>query len=490
MDTRLSRLNGGMAQGVLSLYRRFIEPRSKTEDLRRREFILNIFLLASIGLSFIFSVLVLYNTMNMPGYRGVPFPVMFGILSAFSLLLAGSRRGYVRSAIVALLVLYFIPITYAFTVWGVDMPQGILGLGFLVAVVGALLGTRASFAAWFVFAALILTLTALQTKGVIVPRSYWRLEVLDVQDAFAICITLLLMTVVAWLSNREIKKSLHRAQASEAALMEERDSLEMKVQERTRELQRLQAEQVAQLHPLVEFGRLASGFFHDLASPLTAISLNLEQLTRVPLDPQNARGHADRAFHATKRAESYLKAVRNQVQQREILTRFSLAEEIAQALQVLEYRSRLEGTEILFLEKHPGLQTYGNPFKFSKVITNLVMNALDACEGLPPGALRRVEVELGYAGGMVVCQVRDTGPGIAPSHRSSIFEPFFTTKTSDRGIGIGLSIVKDVVERDFLGTVSADCPPEGGTCFTVTFPIRTEHPCELFVDPRSSPCPS
>lgn len=479
MDILITSVRRAVAQGVHILYERFIRPRADSEDLRRREYLLNVFLAGSVGLVGICFLIVLESVIRMgPVYRGVPLPMMAGIFLAFSSLLWLSRRGWIRTAAIILLALYTIPIAYGLMIWGADMPQGLLALGLLAIMSGILLGTTASFVVGVMIATLVLVLTHVQLN-VGVPQSYWRQEFADMPDAVVSSTTLLLMVVASWLAAREIEKSLRRARASEAALKVERDSLEQKVGDRTRDLQRMQAEQVAELHPLVEFGRLASGFFHDLASPLTAISINLERLAGAPLAQKEVKDHVDRAFHATKRLEAFLKAVRNQVQQREVLTRFSLAEEIGQALRVLEYRSRQEWTELTFIERHPDLYTYGNPFKFSKIITNLVANALDACESLPPHTPRQVTVELGYVAGMAVCRVCDTGNGIAPEHLPRIFDPFFTTKPPDRGLGIGLSIVKDVVERDFNGVVRASCPGEAsasGTTFIVSFPIRTEQP--------------
>ena len=87
-----------------------------------------------------------------------------------------------------------------------------------------------------------------------------------------------ILATVAWLSNTEIEKALHRALGSERDLAKERDSLEIKVAERTQELQQAQTEQLIQQYRFIAFGRIAAGLFHDLASPLTSVSLNLENI--------------------------------------------------------------------------------------------------------------------------------------------------------------------------------------------------------------------
>jgi len=64
--------------------------------------------------------------------------------------------------------------------------------------------------------------------------------------------------------------------------------------------------------------------------------------------------------------------------------------------------------------------------------------------------------------------VRDTGPGLSPEVRLRVFEPFFSTKT--QGLGMGLAIVRSIVERH-RGRVRADNADAGGAVFRVQLPI-------------------
>ena len=68
--------------------------------------------------------------------------------------------------------------------------------------------------------------------------------------------------------------------------------------------------------------------------------------------------------------------------------------------------------------------------------------------------------------------VIDNGKGIAKSDLEHIFKPFYSTKSRvDRGIGIGLSVVRQNIEENFDGTVSASSVYGQGTVFTITVPI-------------------
>jgi signal transduction histidine kinase len=95
---------------------------------------------------------------------------------------------------------------------------------------------------------------------------------------------------------------------------------------------------------------------------------------------------------------------------------------------------------------------------------NLLLNAAQAM-----GGKGRVTVSVTRRDDHCVIQIRDTGPGVAPEIRDQVFEPFFTTKA--RGGGLGLPIARRTTELHG-GSLSMECPPEGGTIMTVTLPLR------------------
>ena len=81
---------------------------------------------------------------------------------------------------------------------------------------------------------------------------------------------------------------------------------------------------------------------------------------------------------------------------------------------------------------------------------------------------REVSVSTGRAGGHAEIRIADTGSGIAVGDLANIFNPFFTTKP--QGMGMGLAIVKTIVEAHH-GTIAAENQPSGGALFTIRLPI-------------------
>ncbi len=109
-----------------------------------------------------------------------------------------------------------------------------------------------------------------------------------------------------------------------------------------------------------------------------------------------------------------------------------------------------------------------------QVLTNLVVNALDALAGQPGG---RLLVTTKVLGEQVVISIADTGGGITAAARAKVFEPFFTTK-EDRGTGLGLWVSKEIVDRH-SGSLALRSSTSG-TVFQLRLPTnpQQERPIE------------
>jgi C4-dicarboxylate-specific signal transduction histidine kinase len=115
----------------------------------------------------------------------------------------------------------------------------------------------------------------------------------------------------------------------------------------------------------------------------------------------------------------------------------------------------------------------GDPTQIQQVLINLVHNAVDAMHDTPPGR-RLVEIATNRNGDDTICvAVRDYGSGISETTRERLFEQFFTTK--DDGLGMGLAIVRSIVEVHG-GTVAAENAEGGGARFHFRLPIKEEVP--------------
>lgn len=118
---------------------------------------------------------------------------------------------------------------------------------------------------------------------------------------------------------------------------------------------------------------------------------------------------------------------------------------------------------------------YGSRDEIHQILLNLLVNAAHAVSEKITAA--------GYDRGKIIISTRplkdqiaievfNDGPPIAPEHLSKIFEPHFTTKEPGKGTGIGLSIVKRIVQEAYGGKISVSSDADNGTTFKVVLPHR------------------
>lgn len=449
---------------------KLVEPRSTNEDLKRREFILNVLLLGLFILSVVaFSVVRVNLTELGAAYNGIPPEILLIISLNFLALYFFSRAGFYIPVAYILIGICFGSATYTVYTWGVDIPEGLLVYALIIVMSGVLINTKFAFAVTLITTVTLFLFAYFQINMIISPHLYWRKELTKMNDIVTIGFTLGLIAVVSWLSNREIEKALHRARKSEKVLKKEKDLLELRVEERTRELKKIQLEKMAQLYRFADFGRLSAGLFHDFVNPLTAVSLNLEQL-----GTKGKSLFVKRALEGVRRMESFVGVARKQIQNQETKGIFVLDQEIIGVVNVLASRAEEAGVDVSFLQEkgYEEIRTFGNPIRFHQLVCNLVLNAIDAYEEVNRPENRRVVISLSAKSKEVELIVQDFGVGISKKNLGKIFEPFFTTKAIDKGMGIGLSLSKDIVEKNFGGKIKVKSIAGEGTIFTVDFPIR------------------
>jgi two-component system, NtrC family, nitrogen regulation sensor histidine kinase NtrY len=137
------------------------------------------------------------------------------------------------------------------------------------------------------------------------------------------------------------------------------------------------------------------------------------------------------------------------------------------------------------LERPPALPMISGHYEpLRRALSNLLLNAVDACEAgradarshgrgaaEAPGqitiALRAVADGAPGATEAVEVVITDNGAGIGPEHLARVFEPYFTTKA--RGTGLGLALVRQTI-HDHGGTITVASEPGRGTAFTITLP--------------------
>jgi C4-dicarboxylate-specific signal transduction histidine kinase len=110
-----------------------------------------------------------------------------------------------------------------------------------------------------------------------------------------------------------------------------------------------------------------------------------------------------------------------------------------------------------------------NGSALNQIWTNLIDNALDAMESLPPEQPKALRVKTCAERDGILVEIADNGPGIPAEVQNRIFEPFFTTKPMGEGTGLGLDIVQRII-RNHKGSIRVESNP-GRTMFQVRLPF-------------------
>ena len=192
--------------------------------------------------------------------------------------------------------------------------------------------------------------------------------------------------------------------------------------------------------------RFVADAAHELRTPITALSLQAENLDPVDL-PEQARERLAALKQGTRRTKHLLEQL------------LALARIAKDSVADLLPDAARKGIDLGFALIEP-IVTKGEPVMIAMMIRNLLDNAV---RFTPQGG--RVDIGVYREGNEAVVQIEDTGPGIPSGDIDRIFEPFFRgSRPAEDGTGLGLSIVKRIVDR--LGGIVvleniSDRPPKG-----------------------------
>lgn len=233
----------------------------------------------------------------------------------------------------------------------------------------------------------------------------------------------------------------------------------------------LQREEMAQRNRVSLMGEMTASFAHELNQPLTAIANSASAarrfLERGNPDPELMQQLLQDMVADSQRAGEVIRGIRSLVRKdTSVHTRLNLNSVIADTV-------RLVGTDVMTRETvvttelDPMLpDVKAAPVQVQQILLNLIVNAMDAMEGMPPSG-RRIIISTRADKEMVEVAVRDFGIGLPNDRPDKVFDHFFSTK--QKGMGMGLAIVRSIVEAHG-GTITAENAPDRGARIVVRLP--------------------
>ncbi len=251
------------------------------------------------------------------------------------------------------------------------------------------------------------------------------------------------------------------------------EQLEAEVQARTRELESAQQALIAEAN-FAMLGRMSAAINHEINQPLASLTFNLATLRKL-IDSPDARAEDIRdtvvdSDRTTKRISRVIDTLRSVARQRN--SHFA-AVEIGRVLSdvvLIVRRERpvaskaLQEARLESLLEQRDLRINGNEILLQQAFLNLLYNAFDATLQLDdPQVSLQIETD-GHQVQILVC---DNGAGVAAEEAEQLFEPFHTDPGRSSGLGLGLTLARQIVE-DHGGTISYRPGSTDGSIFSVS----------------------
>jgi PAS domain S-box-containing protein len=226
-------------------------------------------------------------------------------------------------------------------------------------------------------------------------------------------------------------------------------------------------EQLRRTERIAELGTLASGMAHEIGTPMNVILGRAEYLLDRVSDEVVKRGLQtiiSQVERITKVINQLLAFARRKTPDR---VQLALRDVIDNSLDMFQERLAKAGVKVDVETEDPCPKILADADQMIQVLINLIMNALHA---MPEGGTLRFG--LVRDNGTVKLTVADTGHGMPADVVKKIFDPFFTTKEFGKGTGLGLTVVKGIIEEHH-GSIVVESGVNRGTIFTIHFPALT-----------------
>ncbi len=251
------------------------------------------------------------------------------------------------------------------------------------------------------------------------------------------------------------------------------NTLEKKVDEKTRELKKIQS-QIIQIEKMTSLGKLSATVAHELNNPLAGV-LNYTKLILKRLNyPELKREQIEQSKEDLKIISDEIVRLGNIVRNLLLFSKKrdtdftydNLFAIIDSALLLVNHHLTVNNIKLIKEFDDKAGEIFCDPQQIKQLLLALFINAVEA---MHDGGTLKVEAIYLENDLMYEIKISDSGVGINEEDLSHIFEPFFTTKVNGKGVGLGLSVAYGIIERH-NGIVEVHSEKNKGTVFTIKLP--------------------
>jgi C4-dicarboxylate-specific signal transduction histidine kinase len=249
------------------------------------------------------------------------------------------------------------------------------------------------------------------------------------------------------------------------------------IEDRTKALARLEQMQsdLAHINRVSMLGEMAASLSHEVLHPIATARNNARAGARFlemrPPKLDEVSKALDHVVRDVDRATDIIGRMRDHIKKAPPRREpFDLNEAVSEVILMVQSTIARNGIAISTQLMDGLLLVQGDRVQLQQVVLNLVLNAVEAMGAVEMGARELlISTEQDHTGALVA--VRDSGPGIDPTHLERVFEAFYTTKSS--GVGMGLSICRSIVDAHG-GRLWAEANEPRGALFQFTLPAAQQ----------------
>ncbi|MDR0580256.1 MAG: PAS domain-containing sensor histidine kinase [Campylobacteraceae bacterium] len=261
----------------------------------------------------------------------------------------------------------------------------------------------------------------------------------------------------------------NRVEKQTKQLLDLNRNLEIKVKEEV-EKNREKDKMVFQQARLAAMGEMIGNIAHQWRQPLSELGIILFGMKKsfIHNDLSELEKHYIHGKKVIDRMSQTIEDFRNFFNPEKHKNTFYIKDMISEVVSILA--GSLTKAEIqISIKARKTIKVFGYKNELSQAILNIINNAKDAFKG--KNIKKRIVVSAETMNGFVCIYIQDNAGGIDKNVIDKIFEPYFTTKHASSGTGLGLYIVKTIIENSMQGEVTAE-NRDGGALFAIKIPIK------------------
>lgn len=230
-------------------------------------------------------------------------------------------------------------------------------------------------------------------------------------------------------------------------------------------------DKMSKTYNVMEINRISVGIYHDLGNILTALNLSVDQIKCLGDNKRDAKVLTREILDISQKASSFVSFLKKQCCKKDEISNFNLSDEVRNCLALFNFyftkyniaiKTALQDDIFLFADN----------VKFDQVIINIISNAVESLKSKKDDCSRRIFVKIFKEASFIKIVIKDWGVGIDKDSLGKVFNPFFSSKKDkkDDHCGLGLFLVKNIIENDFFGKIKIKSDINRGAKFIIKIP--------------------